>query len=182
MGIVERVKNICLTPNTEWPVIATEPSTTGGLITGYVAPLAAIGAVAGFIGGSIVGRSLPFLGTYRTPIVAGLGVAVFSFVMAIVGIVILSFIINALAPTFSGEKNSSQATKVAVYSYACGWRVRLSDARRPDARRPVWPHPPHLGLLRLMKCPEDKAIGHTVVAGVRHRARWCSVRSGQSWA
>ena len=41
MSIVERIKNICLTPNTEWPVIANEPSSTGSLIAGYVAPLIA---------------------------------------------------------------------------------------------------------------------------------------------
>ena len=50
MAIVDRVKNICLTPNTEWPIIADEPTTTGDLITGYVVPLVAIGAAAGFIG------------------------------------------------------------------------------------------------------------------------------------
>ncbi len=50
MSIVDRAKNICLTPNTEWPVIAGESAQTGALITGYVLPLAAIGAVAGFIG------------------------------------------------------------------------------------------------------------------------------------
>jgi hypothetical protein len=26
MNVVDRVKNICLTPNTEWPVIAEEPA------------------------------------------------------------------------------------------------------------------------------------------------------------
>src|SRR5512147_2530289 len=46
MTVVDRVKNICLTPNTEWPVIAGEPASPASLITGYVAPLAAIGAVA----------------------------------------------------------------------------------------------------------------------------------------
>ncbi len=50
MSIVDRIKNICLTPNTEWPVIANEPSSTGSLIAGYVAPLAAVSAIAGFIG------------------------------------------------------------------------------------------------------------------------------------
>ena len=58
MDIKTRVRNILLTPNTEWPVIAEEPADTGGVVTGYVVPLAAIGAVAGFIGGSLVGMSL----------------------------------------------------------------------------------------------------------------------------
>ena len=77
MAIVDRVKNICLTPNTEWPIIADEPTTSADLITGYVVPLAAIGAAAGFIGGSVIGRTLPFIGTYRVSLVAGLVGAVF---------------------------------------------------------------------------------------------------------
>src|SRR5580765_7593130 len=75
VSISERAKNICLTPQTEWPVIAAEASSPGTLVAGYVAPLAAIGAAAGFIGGSLVGRSLPYLGTYRVPIFSGLVVA-----------------------------------------------------------------------------------------------------------
>ena len=72
MSIVDRAKNICLTPNTEWPVIAAEPTSTGTLLSGYVVPLAAIGAIAGFIGGSFIGRTLPYFGTYRVPLVSGL--------------------------------------------------------------------------------------------------------------
>ena len=106
MAIVDRVKNICLSPTTEWPVIAAESGSVGSLISGYVAPLAAIGAIAGLIGGSIIGRTIPFIGSYRVPLVAGVSLAVFTFVMAIVGVVILGVIINALAPSFGGEKNS----------------------------------------------------------------------------
>ncbi|HVB37487.1 MAG TPA: hypothetical protein VND92_03080, partial [Vicinamibacterales bacterium] len=99
MTIVERVKNICLTPGTEWAVIEGESTPPASLLTGYAAPLAAIGAAAGFIGGSVIGRSLPFVGTYRIGIMPGLVAAVFSFVMAIVGVAILAVVLNALAPT-----------------------------------------------------------------------------------
>jgi hypothetical protein len=121
MTIIDRVKNICLRPNTEWPVIAAEQTTTGSLIAGYVAPLVAVGAVAGLIGRSLIGVTMPFLGTYRVPLVAGVATAIFTFVMAIVGVFVLSLIINALAPSFGGEKNSGQALKVAVYSYTPAW-------------------------------------------------------------
>ena len=120
MDIVTRAKNICVTPNTEWQVIAGETTPPAALITEYVVPLAAIGAVCGLIGGSVVGYS--FLGsTYRTPLMTGLVVACLTFVMAIVGVFVLSLIINALAPTFGGEQNSNQAMKVAVYSYTPAW-------------------------------------------------------------
>ena len=121
MDLVTRAKNICLTPLTEWPVIAAEQTPAAALLGSYVAPLAAIGAVAGVIGGSLVGITIPFGGTYRVPLFAGLAGAVLTFVMAIVGVFILSLVINALAPTFNGQQNSSQALKVAVYSYTPAW-------------------------------------------------------------
>ena len=167
MNVVERVKNICLTPNTEWPVIDAEPASPSSLITGYVVPLAAIGAVAGFIGGSIIGRSLPFIGTYRVPLVSGLGFAVFTFVMAIVGVFILSIIINALAPTFGGQKDSTLAMKVAVYSYTPAWVAAvfnilplLGILALIGALYGMYLL--YLGLPRLMKAPADKAAGYTI--------------------
>ena len=63
MDIVARAKNICLTPDKEWEVIAAETTPAPALFTGYVVPMAAIGAVAGLIGGSIIGRTLPLVGT-----------------------------------------------------------------------------------------------------------------------
>ncbi|HET6281820.1 MAG TPA: Yip1 family protein [Polyangia bacterium] len=168
MTIIDRVKNICLRPKTEWEVIALEPASTGNLIGGYVAPLAAIGAVAGLIGRSLIGVTLPFAGTFRVPLVGSLVTAVFTFVMAIVGVFVLSLIINALAPSFGGEKNGTQALKVAVYSYTPAWVAGVLQ---------ILPMLSFLGLLaglyglyllylglpRLMKCPPDKAVGYTVV-------------------
>jgi len=168
MNIVERVKNICLTPTTEWPIIAAEQTSAGSLISGYVAPLVAIGAVAGFLGGSLIGRTVPFLGTYRVPVAAGLALAVFTFVMAIVGIFILSVVINALAPSFDGQKDSAQALKVAVYSYTPAWVAGVLQILPLLGILAVLGglyglYLLYLGLPRLMKCPQDKAAGYTVV-------------------
>jgi hypothetical protein len=174
MDIVTRAKNICLTPNSEWPVIAQESTPPGTLITEYAVPLAAIGAVAGFVGGTLIGRSMPLVGSYRVGIVPGLTLAIFTFVMAIVGVFILSLIINALAPTFGGEKSSDQALKVAVYSYTPAWVAGALQIL------PVFGlagligliaalyglYLLYLGLPKLMRCPPDKAIGYTVVVVV----------------
>jgi Yip1 domain len=168
MAIVDRVKNIVLTPKSEWPVIAAEPATTGGLLAGYVAPLAAIGVVAAFIGQSLIGYSVPFLGTVRIPVIAGVGVAVWSYVMAFVGVLIVAAIVNALAPTFGGQKDFTQALKVTVYSYTPGWVAGVFS---------ILPllgvlvliamlyglYLLYLGLPRLMKSPEEKSVGYTVV-------------------
>ena len=171
MSIVDRVKNICLTPNTEWPVIAAEPASAGSLITGYVIPLAAIGAAAGFIGGSVIGRTLPFIGTYRTSLASGLVFACFTLVMAVVGVFVLSLIINALAPNFGGQKDSTLALKVAVYSYTPAWVAAVLNILPLLGALAILGglyglYLLYLGLPRLMKCPEDKAVGYTAVVVV----------------
>jgi hypothetical protein len=121
MGLVDRVKNILLTPKTEWPVIAGEASTTKDLLGAYVAPLAGIAVLCGFVGSSLVGVSVPFMGTMRTPVLLGIGMAVFHFIMTFVMVFILALVIDGLAPTFGGQKNAAQAMKVAVYAYTPGW-------------------------------------------------------------
>jgi len=171
MDLKTRAQNIITTPNTEWPVIAAEQSSTGSLITGYVMPLAAIGAIAGFIGGSLVGTTIPFVGTYRAPFMVGLTSACFVFAMAIIGVVILAFIINALAPTFGGQQNSSQAMKVAVYSYTPAWIAGVLQIFPPLSVLGVLAglygiYLLYLGLPHLMKAPQDKAVGYTAVVVV----------------
>jgi len=171
MDIVERAKNIVTTPGTEWPVIESEPATTGGLITGYVIPLAAIGAVAGFIGGSIVGHTIPFLGTYRTPVVAGMGMAIFMLVMAVIGVFLLSLIINALATTFGGQANSTQALKLAVFSYTPAWIAAVLNILPVLGFLAILAafygiYLLYLGLPVLMKNPPDKSVAYTAVVVV----------------
>jgi Yip1-like protein len=168
MALVDRVKQICLAPKTEWPVIAVEHTPPADLVTSYVLPLAAIGSVAGFIGGSMIGRTIPFIGTYRVPLVAGLGLAIFTFIMAIVSVLVISLIINALAPSFGGEKNTAQAFKVAVYSYTPAWVAGVLQILPFLGILAIFAalygiYLLYLGLPRLMKCPDDKAIGYTVV-------------------
>ena len=171
LDTVTRAKNICLTPATEWPVIAEEQTPAATLITGYVLPLAAIGAVAGLIGGSLVGISVPFGGIYRVPLTAGLVGAVFTFVMAIVGVFLISVVINVLAPTFGGQQNSSQALKVAVYSYTPAWIAGVLHILPLLGALGIIAalyglYLLYLGLPRVMKCPEDKALAYTAVVVV----------------
>ena len=168
MDIIQRAKNICLTPKTEWPVIAAEPADTGALLGGYAAPLAAIPAAAGFIGSAIIGLSLPFVGHYRVPFMSALVGAVLSLGMAIVGVFVLSLIIDALAPTFNGEKNSIQSLKVAVYSCTPAWLAGVLQIIPVLGVLSIFGaiyafYLLYLGLPVLKKSPQDKAVPYTVV-------------------
>jgi hypothetical protein len=171
MDIVQRAKNICLSPDSEWQAIAAESTPPRDLLVSYVIPLAAIGAVAGFVGGSLVGQSLGFLGYYRMPLIAGVEAMVFKLIMAVVGVFLLSLIVNALAPTFGGEKNSAQALKVVAYSYTPAWIAGILLILPALGVLTVLAglyglYLLYLGLPRLMKAPESKAIAYTAVSVV----------------
>ncbi len=167
-NLVARVRNILLTPRTEWPVIAAEPDTTAGLYTRYILVVSALGPIGAFISNSLIGTTT-FLGTFRMGIGAGLSMAVAMYVLGLVGIFLWALIINALAPTFGGQKDSVQALKTAAYAATgawvgglaqiipwIGWLIGLAAAVYSVYLL-------YLGLPHTMKAPADKAVGYTAV-------------------
>ena len=123
MNLIERVKNIILTPQSEWPVIKREPGDVTYLFTNYVAILAAIPAVCGFIGMSVIGISLGGLGTVRVPLLSGLVGAIVGYLLTFAMVYIVALLTDVLAPTFNGQRNFENALKVTVYSYTPAWLV-----------------------------------------------------------
>jgi hypothetical protein len=167
MNLVERVKRILLSPQTEWGVIDAEPATPGALYAGYIAPLAAIGPIAQVIGYSVFGMSVPFVGTYRVPIGSALTSALVGYLLTLVGTYVLALIIDALAPTFSGQRSQIQALKVAAYSSTAAWVAGIF-ALVPGLRilgilGLYSLYLLYLGLPALMKSPREKAMGYTAV-------------------
>lgn len=168
MIVVERVKNILLRPAKEWPVIAGEATDAKALFLGYAAPLAAIGPIATWIGHSLIGVSVPLLGTVRTPFLTGLVYAVVAYLLVLAATFAVGLIIDALAPSFGGEKNAVQAMKCAVYAYTPAWVAGILH---------VFPelgilallaslygiYLLYLGLPVLMKVPQEKAARYTIV-------------------
>ena len=89
MNLVERAKNIILSPKAEWQAVAAETTADSQVIVGYVLPLAAVAAIAGFIGMSLVGMTVGMFGTVRVPIAWGFASAIYHLVMAIVMVYVL---------------------------------------------------------------------------------------------
>lgn len=118
---IQRVKNILLSPTTEWPVIAAETTTPKELYLKYVMLLAAIPAVGMFIGHSIVGFTLPILGTYRVDFGAGIAHAIMHYAMSLGLVWVMALIIDGLAPKFGSEKNFIQSLKLVAYSMTPYW-------------------------------------------------------------
>jgi hypothetical protein len=169
MSLVGRVRGILLAPRKEWPVIEAESATTSSIFSGYVIPLAAIPAVAGFVGTSLVG--VHALGvSVKVPISTGITGAVVRYILSLVVVYVLGLIIDALAPTFGGTKSSIQALKVAAYSSTASWVAgifMLVPALAVLGLLGLYSlYLLFLGLPVLMKAPQEKAAGYTVVVVV----------------
>jgi Yip1 domain len=119
--LIARVKNMILTPKTEWLVVEPEPTSIGQLFFSYVAPLALLAAVLAFIHVTLIGIHLPFGGTIRQPFTTGLVSLVMTLVGAFIGLLVVGFVINLLAPTFDGVRNMRQAVKTAAYAFTPAW-------------------------------------------------------------
>jgi hypothetical protein len=167
MNLVDRVKQILLSPRTEWEVIDAEQTTPAALYTGYIAPLAAIGPLARLIGYTVFGISLPLMGTYRVPFGSALSGAVIGYVLTLAGTYILALIIDALAPTFNGQRNQIQALKAAAYSSTAAWVAGIFALIPWLGFLGVVGlyslYLLYLGLPVLMKAPREKALPYTAV-------------------
>ncbi len=158
-GIVDRVKNILLTPKTEWQVIDGESGDTKEVFT-YVAILAVLPLIGGIVGALITYPGL--LGFFMVSAILG-------YLLTFAIVYLIALIIDALAPTFSSEKHMPSALKLTAYSYTpawvagifniipfIGWLIALLGAI-------YGLYVLYLGLPTLMRTPQDKTIGYTVV-------------------
>jgi len=165
-SFVARVKGILLSPNTEWQVIAGEDTAPVVLFTGYVIPLAVLAALVNFIRMSVVGISMPFGGTFRTPMLAGLTNAVFTCVMAAVGVGIIALIINMLARTFGGTSDVRRALQTSAYSLTAAYVGTILGLLPMGTLLSLLAglygiYILYLGLPVMMRSRPEKAVGYT---------------------
>lgn len=116
MDIVERTTEILRHPENEWAAIEQDGSSIQDLTLGYVAPLAAIPAVANFLGTTMVGFS-----GYRISAMTAFFHAVIGYAIDIVAVYALAHLLTWLAPRFGARGNLTAAFRVAVYSFTPVW-------------------------------------------------------------
>jgi hypothetical protein len=159
MNIVERVRRLCLSPDTEWAVIAGEHATLAALLTGYALPLAALSAIASLLGSTFIGLGAGF----------AVRAAIVGLVLSLIGVVILSAVIDALAPTFGAARSSQSAAKVAAYTPTPAWVagifqiIPVLGSLISLAGALYAFYLLYLGLRRVMKSPPDRAVAYTAV-------------------
>ena len=152
-ALIARVKAILMKPKDEWAVIEAEPATIQGIYKSYLVYLAALSPVARFIG-DVAFR--------HAPIMASAVAAALSYGIWLVGTYLMALLIDTLAPQFGGERSMVQAFKVAAYSTTASavagifaiipWLAFFAILGLYGLYL-LW-----LGLPRLMKVPQEKAL------------------------
>jgi len=172
MSLRARVIRVLTQPADAWRTIAGEAATVEGLMRSYAGPLAAIPAVAQFIGFSVVGMPVPVVGgAIRIGIVRSFANAVVAWVFALVGAWIAAMVIEKLAPTFQSKGNTAQALKLVVYSMTPVWIAGVLYFVPPLAPLVVIAelyavYLFYLGLRPVMSTPSDKVIPYMVVSAL----------------
>jgi len=155
MALVDRAKNMIVAPAREWQVVAGETPTVGGLYTGYIAILAAIGPLA-------IALSLGILG-------AGFGTAIAGYLLALAMVYVLAWIIDLLAPSFGGEKNFIRALQLVAYAATPAWvggifhLIPILGGILALAASLYSLYVFYLGAPVLRKCAAEKAVVFTIV-------------------
>jgi hypothetical protein len=170
VNVVERARGILLTPKTEWLAIEREPGDAVFLFTKYMAILAAIPAACGFVGMSMIGRHVPMMGFYRTGIASGIVSAIVRYLLAFAIVYVLAIVVDALAPTFAGQRNQPNALKLTTYAMTPVWLagalslipgLRLLGVLGLYGVYVFW-----LGVPLLMKVPKEKSAPYTAAVAV----------------
>jgi len=167
LHVIERAKCILIQPKSEWDKIEHEPATIPDLLKNYVALLAAIPSICGLIGSILFGNS--YMGhIFRPSFMGALSSALTGYVMSFVSVVVLSYVIDFLAPTFQGTRNIIQAFKLATYSMTAGWVVGLfsiipAHGFIAGLAGLYSLYVFYIGLPKLMKTPADQSVGYTLV-------------------
>jgi hypothetical protein len=118
--LINRIKNILVTPQTEWPVAGAEAHTAKDVFLKYAIYVAGAAAIAAFVSSSILGTSM-FGMTVRQPVGIGIALAIIGFVGGLATVFLVGLLADVLAPSFGGERNQAQAVKLVAYSATAGW-------------------------------------------------------------
>ena len=163
MNLVERAKNIIVTPKTEWDAVSAEEPNIQQILLGYVLPLALIPTIAVIIGWGVVGIFGFKSFTY------GIAMGLVQLINAFLSVLVAGFVIDLLAPSFGSQKNMGRAVQLVAYSMTPIWiagilNILPSIGWLAGLIGLYGLYLMYLGLTPLMKTPEDKKVGYLVVS------------------
>ncbi len=166
MNLIERAKNILVTPKTEWDVVNGESATPMSLLMSYVLPLAVVAALGTLL------KGLLFAGTFSFGIKYFVIGAIIAFIATVLSYYITVIVMDMLAPSFGSEKDLNKSAQLVAYSGTpsnvasllsfipvIGFLISIAG----------WAYGiylMYLGIGPLKKTPEDKKIVYMLVTYV----------------
>jgi hypothetical protein len=171
MNLIDRVKNILVSPKTEWQTIEGENAPHAKVFTKYVLLLALIPTVAALVGYWLVGYKAGAFGYYVSVRSFGAGIshALTQFISMAGGAYLTAFLIDLLAPNFGSQKNFNKAFELVAYAYTpamvggifflyprLSWLASLCSIYSLYLL--------YIGLVPMMKTPEEKKTSYFVVS------------------
>ena len=167
MSLIDRVQSILTKPKATWPAILAESGDAASIYSRYVVVLAAIPAIAGFIGWTLVGAGM-FGVTVKLPVMTALGRMVVGYLLSLVIVWVLALIVDALAPTFGGTKDPLAALKLVAYASTAafvggifGLLPSLSPLALVVSLYSIYLL--YTGIAVMMRCPPEKSGAYTAV-------------------
>jgi len=167
MDIINRVKQILVCPKPEWQIIDGENDTNMTVLTKYVLLLAAIPAVAAFVGHGIIGYSV--MGYHIGSMSLGVKYAIIQYIAMVGGVYLTAFVIDILAANFGSQKNFDKAFSLVAFSYtpmfvggifyilpSLSWLATLAGIYGLYLL--------YIGLQPMMKTPAEKQTSYFVVS------------------
>ena len=167
MEIIDRLKNVIVSPKTEWTTIEAENTPHEKVLKTWVVPLALIPAVASFIGFGLIGYSV--FGVRVGSIDWGLRQAIVQYITMLGGTYLTAFVIDALAENFGAKKDFNRAFSLVAYSYApmfaAGVLYVLPKLAPLASLAGLYGlYLLYIGLQPMMKAPAEKQTSYFVVS------------------
>lgn len=171
--ILSRAFGLMVKPDAEWAQIRDEKTNAASILLGYVAPLAAIPPLFGFIGQTAFGERIGEQ-VIRPDLGQALISAVVAFSMSVALIYFLGILIKALADQFEADKDDLLSLKLAAYAPTPAFLSGIFA---------LWPPVWWIGLIGvglsaylllrglpiLVRTPKDRAMGYAatvMIAGL----------------
>ncbi|HLX91010.1 MAG TPA: Yip1 family protein [Puia sp.] len=162
MALINRVRNIIVNPKEEWKLISAESSPGPSLIFSYLFPLALAASIATFIGFSFL--------TFGFSVGTGFALvtAIIMLVQLLVTVYVNAFVTDALAPSFSSEKNLGKSIQLVVYAATPAYVGAIlniipaigSLGTLAGSIYSIYLF--YLGIPILKKTPPEKAVGYLI--------------------
>lgn len=168
--ILERVKQIVLKPRETWEVIQNEETTVTALFKDYLLIVAAVPALASFLGRWLVGYRVPlrFGKVIRLSFGESLLSSILFYVLTIAAVWVVGKVIAFFAPKFGSVQDDVKGMKVSVYTYtpylAAGVLLLIPALEVLMALAGLYGlYLLYIGLPIVMETEKEKSLPYTVV-------------------